>query len=86
MTYQELQETDDITLDLVKDVVDAASGVLLWVYLVVQSLPNGLNNGNRIIDLQRRLRPLSKILKEYFKSIFNSIGNFPWNKQLTCSS
>jgi hypothetical protein len=76
VTYQELQETDDSTPDLVKDVVNAASGVFLWVYLVVQSLIDGLTNGDRILDLQRRLRVLPKTLKEFFKSIFNNIDEF----------
>jgi hypothetical protein len=46
------------------------------VFLVVQSLLDGLTNGDRIIDLQRRLRLLPKTLKEYFKSIFNNIDDF----------
>jgi hypothetical protein len=76
VTYQKLQETDYSTPDLVKEVVDAASGVFLWVFLVVQSLLDGLTNGDRIIDLQRRLRLLPKTLKEYFKSTFSNIDDF----------
>jgi hypothetical protein len=76
VTYQKLQKTDYSTPDLVKEVVDAASGVFLWVFLVVQSLLDGLTNGDRIIDLQRRLRLLPKTLKEYFKSIFSNIDDF----------
>jgi phage terminase small subunit len=75
-TYQELQEMEDGTPDLVKDVVDSASGVFLWVYLVVQSLLDGLSNEDSISNLQRRLRRLPKDLKEFFKSILNHIDEF----------
>ncbi|KAH8764057.1 hypothetical protein BGZ57DRAFT_828574 [Hyaloscypha finlandica] len=75
-TYQELQEMENTTPDLVKDVVDAASGVFLWVYLVVQSLLDGLLNGDSIANLQRRIRQLPKTLKEFFKSMFNNIEVF----------
>jgi hypothetical protein len=34
-TYQELQEMEDTTPDLVKDVVNAACGAFPWVCLVV---------------------------------------------------
>jgi hypothetical protein len=43
------------------------------VYLVVQSLLDGLTNEDSITNLQRRLRHLPKTLKEFFKSIFNNI-------------
>jgi hypothetical protein len=52
-TYQELQEMEDTIPDLVKDVVNAASGVFLWVYLVVQSLLDGLSNEDSIANLQK---------------------------------
>jgi hypothetical protein len=76
VTYRELQETEDTTPDLVKDVVDASSGVFLWVYLVVQSLLDGLTNEDSITNLQRRLQYLPKTLKEFFRSIFNNIDEF----------
>jgi hypothetical protein len=76
VTYRELQEMEDTTPDLVKDVVDASSGVFLWVYLVVQSLLDGLTNEDSITNLQRRLRHLPRTLKEFFKSIFNNIDEF----------
>jgi hypothetical protein len=75
-TYQVLQEMEDTTPDLVKDVVDASSGVFLWVYLVVQSLLDGLSNEDSIANLQRRIRQLPKTLKEFFRSIFNHIDEF----------
>jgi hypothetical protein len=43
---------------LVTEIVDKASGVFLWVYLVVRSLMEGLTNADRMIDLGRRLEEL----------------------------
>jgi hypothetical protein len=73
--YQTLQETDEGTPDLVKDIVDAANGVFLWVYLVVDSLLDGLMNEDKVIDLQRRLRQLPTELKQYFRHIFDRIDD-----------
>jgi hypothetical protein len=74
--YQELQRRDNSDLDLVKDVVDAANGVFLWVYLVVQSLVDGLTNGDRIIYLQRSLHLLPMAMKDLFESMFNNIDKY----------
>jgi hypothetical protein len=59
----------------VKDIVDAANGGFLWVYLVVESLLEGLMNEDRIIDLQRRLRQLPTELKQYFRHMFDRIDD-----------
>jgi hypothetical protein len=44
--------------DLVDEIVTKASGVFLWVILVVRSLLGGLRNGDDVNDLRRRLRGL----------------------------
>lgn len=44
--------------ELVNEVVTKASGVFLWVALVVKSLLNGLRNRDGIDDLRRRLADL----------------------------
>ena len=60
---------------LVDEIVDKAEGVFLWVFLVVRSLTSGLQNADRIIDLQRRLRCLPSDLEGYFQHMLNNIDN-----------
>jgi len=74
--FRELKERDSNCLNLVQDVVDAAKGVFLWVFLVVRSLLEGLTNADRIIDLQRRLRLLPTDLNDYFERILFTVDNF----------
>ena len=74
--FQELKQRDSHCLDLIQDVVDAAKGVFLWVFLVVRSLLEGLTNADRIVDLQRRLRLLPTDLNEYFERILFTVDNF----------
>jgi hypothetical protein len=44
--------------NLIDDVAEKASGVFLWTFLVTQSLLEGLSEGERLPDLQRRLSSL----------------------------
>jgi hypothetical protein len=74
--FQELKQRDHYCPNLVQDVVDAAEGVFLWVFLVVRSLLEGLTNADRIVDLQRRLRDLPTDLNEYFERILFTVDNF----------
>lgn len=61
---------------LVTEIVDKASGVFLWVFLVVRSLMDGLANADRISDLQRRLEQLPTDLEQYFLHILTSLDSF----------
>lgn len=76
MGFQELKQRDDRCLDLVQDIVNAAKGVFLWVFLVIRSLLEGLTNADRIVDLQRRLPLLPTDLNEYFERILFTVDNF----------
>ena len=60
---------------LVDEIVEKAKGVFLWVFLVVRSLTSGLQNADRIIDLQRRLRRVPTDLEKYFQHMLNSIDD-----------
>lgn len=51
---------------LVTQIVDRASGVFLWVKLVVRSLLDGLSNYDRISDLQARLQLLPVDLEDLY--------------------
>ncbi|KAJ4176077.1 hypothetical protein NW767_015565 [Fusarium falciforme] len=70
--YQQLEDRDTSGKALVDEIVEAANGVFLWVYLVVRSFQEGLLNCDRILDLRRRLDALPKDLNEYFERILLS--------------
>ncbi|CZR65525.1 uncharacterized protein PAC_15425 [Phialocephala subalpina] len=59
--------------DLINNVSKKAEGVFLWVILVVQSLLEGLTDGERLIDLQKRLDSLPVDLEALFWRILNSV-------------
>ncbi|KAJ4363073.1 hypothetical protein N0V83_010193 [Neocucurbitaria cava] len=69
--YQELEDKEAGDL-LVREIVQAANGVFLWVFLVVRSFQEGLENGDRVFDLRERLRKLPSDLNEYFNRIILS--------------
>jgi hypothetical protein len=69
LKYQDLVSSED----LVKQIVEKAQGVFLWVYLVVRSLLRGLTNGDDMPDLQRRLDKLPGHLETYFKHMLDTI-------------
>ncbi|KAI6085130.1 hypothetical protein F4821DRAFT_279668 [Hypoxylon rubiginosum] len=75
--YQELEDYDLRSPELVEQIVSSANGVFLWVFLVVRSLKEGLENGDRIIDLQKRLSSYPTDLDEYFgRILFSDIDVF----------
>ena len=63
----ELKEKDPLNVaQFIGELVAMASGVFLWVKLVVRSLLAGLGNLDRISDLQERLRELPQDLKDLY--------------------
>jgi hypothetical protein len=62
--------------DLVTEVTGKASGVFLWVRLVVLSLLEGLRDGDRITDLQSRLLLLPSDLEDLFLKILDRLNPF----------
>jgi hypothetical protein len=61
---------------LVTETVDRASGVFLWVKLVVRSLLDGLSNFDRISDLQARLRLLPIDLEDLYRHMLEDVEPF----------
>jgi hypothetical protein len=55
-TYQQLDPS--FASQLIQNVCVKSSGVFLWVYLVTQSLLDGVSGGERLSDLQSRLEAL----------------------------
>ena len=73
LDFQEMKERDARCDAVVVELVTKAQGVFLWVHLVVRSLIEGLQNSDRIVDLQRRLRGFPSDLEDYFQHIFDSL-------------
>ena len=69
-------------VELVLEIVERASGVFLWVYLVIRSLQHGLRNEDGISDLTRRLRTIPTNLEPYFEQMMMGIDPF-YRRQAT---
>jgi len=59
---------------LISEVTEKASGVFLWVRLVVTSLLEGLRDGDSIQDLQERLLELPSDLERLFSKILDQLN------------
>ncbi|TVY39372.1 hypothetical protein LSUB1_G003985 [Lachnellula subtilissima] len=62
--------------ELVTEIVDKSAGVFLWVTLVVKSLLEGLQNSDRISDLQRRLEALPADLEDLYLLMMMNLDKF----------
>lgn len=62
------------TRDLMTELVEKASGVFLWIVLVVESILGGLRDGDSIEDLWRRLNQLPTSLEELFDKILRQLN------------
>ncbi|KAL6232100.1 hypothetical protein BDW75DRAFT_28188 [Aspergillus navahoensis] len=72
--FQYLLRCDQRTAEsLISTVLDKAEGVFLWVRLVVRELLKGLQDGDGIHTLYRKLEGIPSDLNEYFKRLFSSI-------------
>jgi hypothetical protein len=72
--FLELEKSDSkLAAQLCDDITEKASGVFLWVRLVVHSLLRGIANGDRVIDLTRRLKDLPEDLEMLFRNILDSV-------------
>lgn len=58
---------------LIQEVADRASGVFLWVYVVMGSLVEGLRDGDDIPQLEQRLRDLPTELEDLFERILHRL-------------
>jgi hypothetical protein len=62
--------------ELVENIITKASGVFLWVHLVIASLIAGMSHGDRVSDLQRRLDFLPPDLETLYEKILDSLNPF----------
>ncbi|KAE9370087.1 hypothetical protein N431DRAFT_411184 [Stipitochalara longipes BDJ] len=75
--FIELRERETEYADqLFKDIAQKSAGVFLWVALVVSSLLDGLSNGDRVSDLQRRLSFLPPDLEKLYQKILDNLDPF----------
>lgn len=61
---------------LIEDIVTKASGVFLWVSLVVSSLITGMGHGDRITDLRKRFDVLPPDLSKLYRKMIQSLDPF----------
>ncbi len=77
LRFSELEEREpEYAGQLLKDIAQKSAGVFLWVTLVVHSLLAGLNNGDRVLDLERRLAFLPPDLESLYEKMLNSLDPF----------
>lgn len=66
-------QNEEEALGIIQVITDKASGVFLWVYLVVSSLLAGLRDGDRPADLSKRVEELPSDLEHLFKKILDNL-------------
>ncbi|CRG90151.1 Valine--tRNA ligase [Talaromyces islandicus] len=76
------QEYPDLCSQLVREIIEKAKGVWLWVIVVVRSLLRGLRNRDTVSDLLDRLRQIPEELEKYFLQMFDNIESFYRQKAL----
>ena len=67
--HRESEEYNLQYLDLVRAIVDKAEGVFLWVDLAVELLLNGLQEGDNIGDLRKRLDDMPGDLSKHSEHV-----------------
>jgi hypothetical protein len=72
--FQEMRDEGGRCNELIEEIIQKAQGVFLWVYLVVRSLIEGLENCDSMKYLQLRLREFPSDLQDYFMHIFTSLS------------
>jgi hypothetical protein len=73
--FVELQTLDpDFANQLIENITQKSQGVFLWVALVTDSLVEGLSDGERLDDLQRRLDALPADLESLFSKVLDSLN------------
>ena len=75
--FQSLQQVEPAGChEIVHELVTKAQGVFLWVYLVIRELIKGLENEDRLSDLQRRLQEMPPDLEDYFAHMMGTLDKF----------
>lgn len=73
LTMEQLRRVNPLeATELVQDLARKASGVFLWVMLVVRSLLAGLTNRDQVPDLQKRIALLPADLENLYQHILSN--------------
>lgn len=59
----------------VTELVEEAEGVFIWLVLVVQSINRGLDNGECLKDLRKRMKSLPKRLNDLYRDMWNRLND-----------
>jgi hypothetical protein len=71
-------EESGTSLELIKEIVQKADGVFLWVHIVVRSLLRGIQNLDEMSDLWKRVRLLPKELEPLYEHLMGQIEPIYW--------
>ena len=69
------EERDERYGIFIKEVIERARGVFLWVQLVVNDILKGLGERNKLEDLQDKLNAMPGSLRKYFRQMFDRIDS-----------
>ncbi|KAH6866015.1 hypothetical protein B0T10DRAFT_96367 [Thelonectria olida] len=76
-SFKDLQQREtSFAIALMEEVAEKASGVFLWVRLVVSSILSGIRFGDRIIDLKTRFDLLPPDLERLYERMLDSLDPF----------
>lgn len=70
----DFNKLDQRFLDLINQITAKAEGVFLWVFLVVRSLLEGLENEDSISILEERVKEIPADLESYFQRVLDGIA------------
>ncbi|KAK7723813.1 hypothetical protein SLS64_000144 [Diaporthe eres] len=73
--FERIQTLDPVfSYSLFDKIVNNSEGVFLWVRLVVESLLDGMREGDRVSDLQKRLDAIPKDLEDLFQWMLDDLS------------
>lgn len=73
--FERVQALDPgFSYSLFDKIVNNSEGVFLWVRLVVESLLDGMREGDRVSDLQKRLDAIPKDLEDLFQWMLDDLS------------
>ncbi|KLO90517.1 small s protein [Fusarium fujikuroi] len=71
-TYQKLAAADKLAR-FESNLVDRSDGVFLWLKLILQNIEDGLLSGDRLSQLQNKVKTLPTELNDLFQHLLNSV-------------
>ena len=79
---REVKRSGEIYVDLINEIVENASGVFLWAYLVVGNLLHAIRNGASHSMLKKKLKETPLKLDELYDSLRKRVAESPtdWSK------